>query len=94
MVQQVINTGNEPNDGLGDSLRNAYTKTNQNFSELYSRLQSDPPSTATGSVGDTAGMIAVGTDPTDVASFGKFYYCFQNYDGSSEIWRVLTGSSF
>ena len=94
MARQVINIGTAPNDGTGDPLRTAYDKCNDNFSELYSRLQSIPPGTAVGSVGDTAGMIAVGTDPTDVASFGKFYYCFQDYDGSSEIWSVVTGASF
>ena len=36
MAQQTINTGSEPNDGTGDPLRNAFTKANQNFTELYS----------------------------------------------------------
>ena len=35
MAQQTINTGSEPNDGTGDPLRNAFTKANQNFTELY-----------------------------------------------------------
>ena len=36
MAQQTINTGSEPNDGTGDPLRNAFTKANENFTELYS----------------------------------------------------------
>lgn len=37
MAQQVINIGSTANDGTGDPLRTAFTKANQNFSELYAR---------------------------------------------------------
>lgn len=86
MAQQTINIGTSPNDGLGDPLRTAFAKCNDNFSELYSRFQTSVPTTAIGTVGDSAGMYAV--DAT------HFYYCFQDYDGSSEIWRQIAGSSF
>lgn len=35
MVKQVINTGIEGNDATGDPIREAFTKTNSNFNELY-----------------------------------------------------------
>lgn len=35
MTQKVINIGGNANDGSGDSLRSAFTKANENFSELY-----------------------------------------------------------
>jgi len=35
MSQQYINIGATPNDGLGDPIRTAFQKTNENFSELY-----------------------------------------------------------
>ena len=35
MAKQVINVST-PNDGLGDPLRTAFVKTNDNFTELYS----------------------------------------------------------
>jgi hypothetical protein len=35
MAQQIINIGNSPNDGNGDPLRTAFTKANNNFTELY-----------------------------------------------------------
>ena len=38
MTRQLINTGILPNDGQGDSLRNAGQKINSNFSELYTAL--------------------------------------------------------
>ena len=81
MAREVINVGAAPNDGQGDPIRTAYIKTNNNFAELYSAVQLVPPSTLLGSAGNKAGMIAY--SPT------AFYYCFQDYDGSSEIWGEL-----
>lgn len=37
MAQQAIGTGALENDGNGDTIREAFTKTNANFSELYAR---------------------------------------------------------
>ena len=37
MAQQVINIGTSPNDSTGDTLRTSFTKTNANFTELYTR---------------------------------------------------------
>jgi hypothetical protein len=36
MAQQLIITGNAASDGGGDPLRTAFTKINNNFTELYS----------------------------------------------------------
>lgn len=82
MAQQIINVGAAPNDGEGDPLRTAFQKTNSNFSELYSRAQTSPPSSLVGDPGDQAGFYAY--DST------YFYYCFANYDGSSVIWAQIT----
>jgi hypothetical protein len=79
MTQQIINVGTSPNDGLGDPIRTAFEKCNNNFSELYSRRQPSPPPTAVGSIGDSAGMYSYST--------GFFYICIADYDGSTEIWR-------
>lgn len=35
MAKQVIGIGTTANDGTGDPLRNAFNKTNENFTELY-----------------------------------------------------------
>lgn len=35
MAQQIIQTGAQANDKTGDPLRTAFTKVNQNFTELY-----------------------------------------------------------
>ena len=82
MAQEVINVGSAPNDGTGDPLRTAYIKCNSNFGELYSRAQQSVHGSLVGSINDQAGMYAY--DAT------YFYYCFQDYDGSSEIWAQVT----
>jgi len=35
MSQQIINVGIQGNDGTGDSIRESFTKVNQNFTEIY-----------------------------------------------------------
>jgi hypothetical protein len=35
MAQQIINTGEEPNDGTGEPLRSAFNAVNENFTEIY-----------------------------------------------------------
>lgn len=34
-----VNTGNAPNDGQGDTLREAFDKTNRNFQEIEEELK-------------------------------------------------------
>jgi hypothetical protein len=79
MAQQVIDVGLTPNDGQGDAIRTAYIKCNDNFGELFSRVQDTPPIAPGGTIGDTAGMIAYDTD--------YLYVCIADYDTSSEIWK-------
>ena len=38
MAKKIINIGNQNNDGLGDPIRTAFEKTNQNFDEIYEVL--------------------------------------------------------
>ena len=41
MAKQTINIGIRANDGKGDSLRTAFTKTNNNFTELYTTVSNN-----------------------------------------------------
>lgn len=81
MTQLTIVT-TPTNSGDGTPLATAFNYCNSNFSELYARVQTDPPTSLVGTIGDQAGMYAY--DST------YFYYCFANYDGSSTIWGQLT----
>ena len=84
MAIEIINVGSAPNNGQGDPVRTAFIKTNNNVTELFARAQTAPPATLIGTAGDVAGMYAY--DSND------FYFCFQDYDGSSVIWAVLNTS--
>ena len=46
MAKKTINVGATPNDRQGDSLRIAFTKINDNFTELYSTVSTYTPTTA------------------------------------------------
>ena len=35
MAKEIINVGTTPNDGTGDTLRDAMVKVNSNFSSVY-----------------------------------------------------------
>lgn len=39
MAQQIINVGTTANDGTGDTLRDAFIKTDENFDDLYANKQ-------------------------------------------------------
>jgi len=38
MSKQTINVGSNQDDGTGDLLRTAFTKVNDNFTELYNEV--------------------------------------------------------
>ena len=81
MAQLTIVTTPQ-NSGDGTPLSTAFNYCNSNFNELYNRVQTTPPTTLLGVVGDSAGMYAY--DST------YFYYCYANYDGVSSIWGQVT----
>ena len=81
MTQLTIVT-TPTNSGDGTPLATAFNYCNSNFSELYARVQTNPPATLIGTTGDQAGMYAY--DST------YFYYCFANYTGNSTIWGQVT----
>ena len=47
MARQVVDIGVEGNDGTGDSIRESFRKTNENFRELYAVFGQASPSYAT-----------------------------------------------
>ena len=81
MTQLTIVTTPQ-NSGDGTPLATAFNYCNSNFSELYARVQTQPPATLVGTTGDAAGMYAYDSN--------YFYYCFANYTGNSTIWGQVT----
>jgi hypothetical protein len=83
--QEDIDVGAAPNDGQGDPIRTAFVKCNDNFTQLYSLPNPNPPAAnLIGAPGDMAGMYAY--DDT------YFYYCYAPYNGVSVIWGKLIQS--
>tara|TARA_R110000803_G_scaffold69326_1_gene131649 strand:+ start:16519 stop:17133 length:615 start_codon:yes stop_codon:yes gene_type:complete len=60
MAQQEINVGASPNDGTGDFVRDAFIKTNDNFTELYGA--------GGASVNPTSGFLPINSNGTFVDS--------------------------
>jgi hypothetical protein len=56
MAKQTINIGSAPNDRTGDQLRTAFTKVNENFTEVYSTAIS---------VSQLKAIVAASTDFAD-----------------------------
>lgn len=83
MSKQSINVGTTANDKQGDSLRAAFQKVNENFTELYTGvITQDVPTSSVGTTGDMKGMMAVDSN--------FIYICVANYDTSTVIWRRIS----
>ena len=63
MARQTINVGASANDGTGDNLRQAGTKMNANFTELYTILGGDAASSSVSFNGD--GLVFEGATSND-----------------------------
>jgi len=95
MAKQVINIGATANDKSGDLLRTAFTKVNDNFTELYARAVNTDAQTLTlnGSAlsisgGNSVTLPASGTTlPSLSGNEGKFL----RTDGSTLSWVTIIG---
>jgi len=76
MTQEIINIGAVPNDGEGDPLRTAFTKINNNFTQLYSTGTFTYDAY---SFGNTAGQIIFET-PANLFTQGTFQVNSNNPD--------------
>jgi len=74
MTKQIINTGEQANDGTGDSLRQASEKINQNFDELYTRTASE-----------AAGSTVTGLSAERIASLDGYISTIDNNVGGIAI---------
>jgi len=61
MTQQIIDIGSAPNDGTGDTIREAFEKVNENFTDLYAGAGADTgPQGPTGPEGPQGPQGVVG----------------------------------
>lgn len=66
MAKQTVNIGNNANDGSGDAARTAFSKINQNISELYDALGQDY-------LGNLLGYVPVSKGGTGTSDVNKVY---------------------
>ena len=78
MAKQIINVGIEGNDGTGDSIRDAFRKSNENFTELYA-------------VFGQGGQISFTTlsDTPDILGSNKV--AASNADGTQILMKTIQG---
>ena len=77
MTKQTIDIGTGPNTNTGDPLRTAFTKLNENFTEVYNTTNSNYTSAVTGLSVTNSGSSAYlidqysGNNPTVYVSGGE-----------------------
>ena len=87
MAQQTIGIGTVANDGLGDPLRTAMTKTNDNFDEVYltNVVHVNNPSDFPAAVGGVRELIPVGV------AFITYLIAADDIDMGSDRFTVTDG---
>lgn len=81
MAKQDINYGAAPNDRTGDSLREAFRKSKQNFDELYGRVDFQAGTLAARpAAADAASMVYLVTDSTPPGAV---------YRSDGAAWKIL-----
>lgn len=94
MAKQTINIGSAANDGTGDTLRAAFTKTNHNFTEVYGSAQEAFNQANTGTVLAQAAFDAangVSFHSSSIAN-GEFQVTLSGTDGTMTVPGVITGT--
>ena len=100
MTQQTIGIGTGPNTGTGDPLRTAFTKVNENFTEVYNTTNSSFTSAVTALSVTNSGSNAYlidqysGNNPTVYASGGEtISFVLNNITGHPFMIRVSSGNT-
>lgn len=66
MAKQIVNVGATPNDRDADSIRVAFSKINQNFTELYTALGLNADGTLNLGAFEFTGSVITTTDSSSV----------------------------
>ena len=67
-AQQTINIGTTANDGTGDTLRGAFVKVNENFTDVYSQLLDPSGVINFYSTGSITNILAIGANAYYIGS--------------------------
>jgi hypothetical protein len=91
MAQEFVNLGGQPNDGTGDSIRDAFDKVNKNFNEVYADVAViqdfiGSNTNITAAVGQIQGFSGI------IANFSATQVLFQQ-DLNTVSGNILTNNS-
>jgi hypothetical protein len=89
MAKQIIQLGTVVNDGTGDPLRTAFTKTNENFTELYTAVGTIP--TNTNQLTNGSGFITASDIPTIPSDISDLTDTESLLSGSESSDRLVNG---
>lgn len=85
-TQEVINVGTVPNDGLGDPLRTAYQKSNNNFSSLFATAVSISNNNT---VGSTADQVIFETSATEFSNGEIIVYTIDTLSSETQTIKLF-----
>jgi len=95
MAQLLVNLGGQPNDGTGDSIRDAFDKINTNFSEVYYDV-STVQSVVNSSTYVANQVSTVENFNTTIADFAATQALFQadlnNLSGNNKILKLAVST--
>jgi hypothetical protein len=96
MSQEIVNLGSQPNDGTGDSIRDAFTKVNNNFNEVYSNVA--VLQTYVGTFTTISSSISqIKSFSSTIANFSATQALFQsdlnNVTGNNKIFKLTVSTS-
>ena len=92
MARQNINIGTNPNDGSGDPLRVAFRRTNENFIDLYEKLEEAVTLASRDLLVDTTGNVNDG-DSDDLDIIGYKGYMLYKIETSAAAWVRIYASN-
>ena len=94
MTRQSINYGTNPNDGTGDTLRDAMDKVNDNFVELYNRISQDININTDQIINSTPnGDITLDVNGTGTVQTTQGLLVNTDFENSNSIFYALDGSN-
>ena len=96
MAQSFVNLGGQPNDGTGDSIRDAFNKVNNNFIEVYSGLAT-AQSVVNSATYVSSQVATIQNFSTTIANFSATQALFQsdlnNLSGNNTIFKLAVSTA-
>ena len=91
MAKQTINIGATANDGTGDQLRTAFSKANDNFTELYNETDSNSLAITNLTTQQTLNINNINANDSDISQLKLGVGLYNDSDCDSNVQDLLDG---